>query len=87
MIYALEDAHTVVAWMTLIEQSIGVIDALIVRQVLGDRRSYEDVAVLRGMPGEKSTRYFARRFRDALEYLSDDWAKGGIGGLLTMGID
>lgn len=79
MIYAIEDASTVIAWMDAIEREIGLIDAMIVRQVIGDNRSFEDVAILRGIPGDRSAWYFARRFREALEYLSETWGKRGTG--------
>jgi hypothetical protein len=45
--------------------------------VLGDRRTYADVAADRGRAGDAGRRYYAARFRDALEALAEAWAAKG----------
>lgn len=77
VIYKVDDARTVVAWCKRIERAIGPIDARLLRQILGDRLSFSDVAASRGRAGEKGTRYYAERFRDALEELDGALAARG----------
>lgn len=69
MVAALDSARASVELIDKIRQCIGYIDALIVRQVIQDGWSYEQVASSRGLAGARLVSYCAGRFRDALEAL------------------
>jgi hypothetical protein len=56
---------------------LGRIDANIVQRVLGENKSFAEVATLQGKSGERGTRYIAARFRDALEALAGAKAAHG----------
>ena len=77
IIYALEDAAKIRAYMGWITRVLGQIDARLVRRILGDRMSYSECAALQGKSGERGISYIAQRFRDALEALADGIAARG----------
>jgi hypothetical protein len=79
IIRALEDARKVKEYMARIRDTLGMIDTRIVEEMIGNRMSYADVAARRGRAGERGERYFAARFRDALEALAEAWAARGCG--------
>src|SRR5215211_4122603 len=76
IVYALDDARKVVAYQERIRRDLGMIDARIIEAVLGDRKTYAQVAADRGRAGDQGRRYYAARFRDALGALAEVWAKG-----------
>jgi hypothetical protein len=79
IVYALEDARKVQAHKERIRAALGMIDARLLEQVLGDRLTYAECAAARGRAGERGIAYYAARFRDALEALADAWAARGRG--------
>jgi len=74
IVYALEDARKVLIYKERIRSALGLIDARLLEHLLGERMSYEDCAAARGRAGDRGQRYYAHRFRDALEALADAWA-------------
>ena len=77
MIYAVDDARVVQAYMDRITRALGHIDMRILRQVLGERLTFAQVAEARGRAGRQGTAYYADRFRDALAALVEAWAAKG----------
>jgi hypothetical protein len=58
-----------------IQGVVGTIDTSILHKVLADRLSYSEVAAaLTGKASERDGNYYARRFRDALEFLAKQGA-------------
>lgn len=74
IVYALDDARKVQAYRERIRSAVGMIDARLLEQVLGDRLTYAECAAARGRAGERGIAYYAARFRDALEALAEAWA-------------
>jgi hypothetical protein len=79
IVYALDDARKVHAYKERIRSALGMIDARLLEQVLGDCLTYAECAAARGRAGERGIAYYAARFRDALEALADAWAAKGRG--------
>jgi len=79
IVYALDDARKVQAYKERIRTAVGMIDARLLEQVLGDGLTYPECAAARGRAGERGIAYYAARFRDALEALADAWAAKGRG--------
>lgn len=77
MIYAVDDARVVRAYMDRITRALGHIDMRILRQILGERLTFAQVAEARGRAGRQGTSYYADRFRDALAALGEAWAAKG----------
>jgi hypothetical protein len=77
IIRGLEGAQHARAMLQRMERALGMMDARILRAVLGDGLSFAEVAASRGIPGRDGTAYMARRFRDGLETLSGAWAARG----------
>lgn len=77
MIYAVDDARVVRAYMDRITRALGYIDMRILRQILGERLTFAQVAEARGRAGRQGTSYYADRFRDALAALVEAWAAKG----------
>ena len=61
------------------EYAVGIIDARLIRQILGERMSFAECAALRGRTGDRGARYYAARFRDALEIVAERFAAKGTG--------
>ena len=79
IIYAIEDARVIRAMADRVVRAIGMIDARLLRRILGEGRSFSEVSAILGKgTGEKGTRYIAERFRDALEELDKAFAAKGI---------
>lgn len=79
IIWAIDNARSIKRWTLAVERELGRIDAKILRQVLGEGKSFAEVAALNGRAGERGTNYYAQRWRDALETLADRWAARGKG--------
>lgn len=77
IIHGIEDARRITGWIERITRALGMIDARILRRVLGDRMNYAEVAAATGKAGERGTAYIAQRFRDALEELAEALAAKG----------
>jgi hypothetical protein len=75
IIRAIDNARRVQVYVERIRKAVGRIDANVLQLVLGDRKSYADVAALRGRAGARGANYFASRFRDALEDLAEAWER------------
>jgi hypothetical protein len=75
IVHAIEDARKIRGYVEKIRQAVGRIDANILQLILGDNRTYADVAALRGRAGDAGASYFAKRFRDALEDLAETWER------------
>lgn len=81
IIFGIEAAQNRLAMLDGIRQIVGVVDALILRRILGDRWTYAAVAAEIDRIGkftitqtsDRSARYAARRFRDALATLAEKW--------------
>jgi hypothetical protein len=57
---------------------LGQLDARILRYVLRDRKTFAQIAEMRGRNSERGKTYFADRFRDALETLAHALAARGL---------
>ena len=76
---AVQTAAEIRDLMARMTSRIGMIDARLLRRVLGDRLSFAQAADLQGKSGERGASYVATRFRDALEALTEAWtAKGAM---------
>ncbi|MCW6513105.1 hypothetical protein [Lichenifustis flavocetrariae] len=69
-VHGLDAARQAVKMMARLRLAIGPVDATIVRLVVGDGLTFEQVATAQGRAGARSVAYFAARFRDALEELA-----------------
>lgn len=74
---ALEKAEELTALMVRIVKSVGQIGARMLRSVLAEGRTYEQLAADRGRTGERGRTAAADQFRTLLEDLSEDWAAKG----------
>lgn len=77
IIHAIEDARRIQAQVAWMRYELGRIDANIVQRVLGEGKTYAEVATLTGKRGERGKSHIAERFRDALEALADAKAARG----------
>lgn len=77
IILAVDDARACTRYLERVERELGGFDAMLLRKVLGERMSYQDLAAHLGKPGRDGTRYYAERFRDALKILVAKWAARG----------
>lgn len=79
IIFGIERARSTLSMLDGVREIVGVVDALVLRRVLGDRWTYDAVAAEldrkeKTEPGsERSARYAARRYRDALATLARQW--------------
>lgn len=64
---ALEVSRQAASTMERVTRAVGPIDARIIRRVLGDGLSFEELAVAEGKAGARAVGYLAARFRDGLE--------------------
>lgn len=71
---AAKKVNDYLGWLVLV---LGRRDARILSKILGDRKSFLDVATDEGKGGDRGMRYIAMRFRDALEQLSNAQAAHG----------
>jgi len=71
--YGIDRARMVNQALDQMRQIVGTTDALVIRRVLGDRWSYDAVAIEIGAYQDRASRYAARRFRDALAVLARDF--------------
>jgi len=77
MIYAVDDARRVSAFVERIARALGPLDTRLLRQILGERLTFAQCAAARGRAGRQGTAYYADRFRDALSALVEAWAAKG----------
>lgn len=79
IVYAIQDAQIIRAMAERITRALGHIDARLLRLVLGEGRTYAEVAALQGKgSGDRAARYIAARFRDALAELDERFAARGV---------
>jgi len=76
-IMAIEDARAIAAYEKWIVSVLGRLDTRILIFILKDRKSFAQLADLRGRNGRQGTAYYADRFRDALEMLAHALAARG----------
>jgi hypothetical protein len=74
IITSLEKAETVNAYMVRIVKAIGQVGARFLRDVLAESKTYAQLAAARG---HTDTTFVAKRFRNYLEDLSEEWAASG----------
>lgn len=74
---SITSAHEVRKLFDRIRQEVGPPDADLLRDILGERQAFADVAAQRGGIRKHDTSYYARRFRDALETLVEAFAARG----------
>jgi hypothetical protein len=79
IVLGLDDARKIKAYLERLSNAVGMIDARLLRHLLGERMSFAECAAARGRAGERGARYYASRFRDALEVLAQRWAAKGKG--------
>ena len=75
---SIESAREITALMGRIVARIGMIDARLIRRILGDRMTFAQCADQQGKAGERGTSYVAMRFRDSLEDLTEAWTAKGM---------
>jgi len=78
VIRGIEAAERICAMVKWMRHELGRIDANIVQRMLGDGKSYAEVATLVGKRGDRGKRHIAERFRDALEALAHAKAARGV---------
>jgi len=79
IIHGLDNAERIanlVHWLRT-GAGLGRVDANILQRVLGESKSFSEVATLQGKSGDRGARYVAERFRDALEALAHAKAARG----------
>ena len=74
---SLDHARFVTATFERMRARLGMIDARLLRRILGERMGFPEAAALQGKAGERGTAYIAGRFRDALEDLAEAWSAKG----------
>jgi hypothetical protein len=77
IIYALDGARRIQDLVHDLRMQLGRIDANLVQRIVGEGKSYAEVAALQGKSGDRGVRYIAARFRDALESLAEARAARG----------
>lgn len=77
IIHGIDSAARIQRMVRWLRFELGHIDAGILERVLGEQKSFAEVATLRGRGGERGTGYVAARFRDALESLAGARAARG----------
>lgn len=77
IIYALDSAARIQRLVDWLRGELGRIDANILQRVLGEQKSFGEVATLQGKSGDRGISYVAHRFRDALEALASARAARG----------
>jgi len=77
VIRGIEAAERICAMVRWIRHELGPIDANVVQRILGEGKSYAEVATLTGKRGDRGKRHIAERFRDALEALANAKAARG----------
>ena len=76
-VHALDVARQVARTMERVERVVGKMDARLLRGLLGDRLSIDELATREGRAGPRGCTYLLSRTRDALEQLAEaDQAKG-----------
>jgi hypothetical protein len=70
IIYGIDSAARIQRLVDWLRQQLGRIDANILQRVLGEQKSFSEVATLQGKSGARGAWYVAHRFRDALEALA-----------------
>jgi hypothetical protein len=81
IIRRVDTARAITVRVELLKNALGLVDAEIVRQILGENRKYVDVVLPQRMataetPRERGVSYIAQRFRDALETLAQEQRRG-----------
>lgn len=78
---ALETAREVAAIRSRMEAVLGGTGAHLVRAILVEGTTFERWGATRGPGGDRDTRYVSKRFREALEELSEAWSAKGARGV------
>ena len=71
VMHNIENAERITRMIEWWRRELGRIDANILERVLGEGKSYAEVAALQGKGGDRGARYIANRFRDALKALAE----------------
>ncbi len=71
----IEDARAISKTMDTISRHLGVFDSGVLRQIIGDRMTFGDIAIREGKCGDRGSNYIGQRFRHALELLAGLWAQ------------
>lgn len=66
-----------VAKMTAADAVLGFQGSFLVRQVLGQRKSIQEVSMALGLTSQREFNYMSRRFRECLESLAKHWGFAG----------
>ena len=77
IIRGIDDARRINALVDWLRGRLGPIDANILQRILGEKKSFAEVATLTGKRGASGVHYVAERFRDALQALADAKAARG----------
>jgi plasmid stability protein len=77
IIHALDSAERVQSMISNIAREIGRRDARLLQRVLGEEKTFREVATIEGKGGDRGARYIRQRFRDALEDLAEIRAARG----------
>jgi hypothetical protein len=77
IIHSLDSVARVQAMLRNLRREIGGRDALLLQRVLGEEKTFQEVATLEGKGGDRGARYIRQRFRDALEDLAEVRAARG----------
>ncbi len=66
-----------VAKMTAADAVLGFQGSFLVRQVLGQRKTIQEVSMSLGLTSQREFNYMSRRFRECLESLAKHWGFAG----------
>jgi plasmid stability protein len=77
IIHGVDSAARVHSMIANIGREIGRRDARLLQRVLGEEKTFHEIATIEGKPGDRGARYIRQRFRDALEDLAEVRAARG----------
>lgn len=77
LIHGLDSAQRVQSMLGNLRREIGRRDAQLLHRVLGEEKTFHEIATLEGKGGDRGARYIRQRFRDALEDLAEVRAARG----------
>jgi ferritin-like metal-binding protein YciE len=77
VIHGIDNAARLVAMVKNLAREIGQRDARLLQRVLGEEKTFHEVATIEGKGGDRGARYIRQRFRDALEDLAEVRAARG----------
>lgn len=77
IIHGIDNAARVQSMVANLTREIGGRDARLLRRILGEEKTFHEVASIEGKGGDRGARYIRQRFRDALEDLAEVRAARG----------